>query len=146
MCAVGLGLVPLATRARAACSATSSQRDNERNAQAFGLSPVGAHARARASGFFAPFAGGLLVLHQQALGQQIFAPVESLLRVTMVVVGGLGSVPGAILGAVFVKSTEWFNVWVPQQYRSFFTFAGRDRSARGAVAPPGRLRLLLTRT
>ena len=30
-------------------------------------------------------------------------------RCTMAVVGGLGSVPGAILGAIFLKSTEWFN-------------------------------------
>ena len=102
-----------------------ASRDNERNAQAFGLSPARAKLLAFAlSGFFASFAGGLLVLHQQALGQQIFAPVESLRALTMVVVGGLGSVPGAILGAVFVKSTEWFNVIVPVRFRYLFTFAG----------------------
>ena len=42
----------------------------------------------------------------------------------MVVVGGLGSVAGAIVGAVFVKSTEWFNWLVPPRFRSLFTFAG----------------------
>jgi branched-chain amino acid transport system ATP-binding protein len=42
----------------------------------------------------------------------------------MVVVGGLSSVSGAIVGAVFVKSTEWFNVIVPQRFRFLFTFAG----------------------
>ena len=100
-------------------------RENARNAQAFRLSPTRAKLLAFAlSGFFASFAGGLLVLHQQALGQQIFAPVESLRALTMVVVGGLGSVPGAILGAIFVKSTEWFTVLVPYQYRYLFTFAG----------------------
>ena len=45
---------------------------------------------------FASFAGGLLVLHQQALGQQIFAPIESLRALTMVVVGGF-----------FPKTSEW---------------------------------------
>jgi ABC-type branched-subunit amino acid transport system ATPase component/ABC-type branched-subunit amino acid transport system permease subunit len=100
-------------------------RDNERSAQAFGASPARAKLLAFAlSGFFASFAGGLLVLHQQALGQQIFAAAESLRALTMVVVGGLGSVAGAIVGAVFVKSTEWFNWLVPSRFRSLFTFAG----------------------
>ena len=100
-------------------------RDNERGAQAFGLSPTRVKLLAFAlSGFFASFAGGLLVLHQQALGEQIFAPVESLRALTMVVVGGLGSVSGAIVGAVFIKSTEWFSVIVPVRFRFLFTFAG----------------------
>ncbi|HXY94342.1 MAG TPA: ATP-binding cassette domain-containing protein [Acidimicrobiia bacterium] len=100
-------------------------RENERSAQAFGLSPARAKLFAFAlSGFFASFAGGLLVLHQQALGQQIFEAVESLRALTMVVVGGLGSVAGAVVGAVFVKSTEWFNVIVPIRFRRLFTFAG----------------------
>jgi ABC-type branched-subunit amino acid transport system ATPase component/ABC-type branched-subunit amino acid transport system permease subunit len=100
-------------------------RENERNAQAFRLSPTRAKLLAFAlAGFFASFAGGVLALHQQALGQAIFAPVESIRVLTMVVVGGLGSVPGAILGAVFIKSTEWFSVIVPQRFRTFFTFAG----------------------
>ena len=100
-------------------------RDNERGAQSFGLSPTRVKLLAFAlSGFFASFAGGLLVLHQQALGEQIFAPVESLRALTMVVVGGLGSVAGAIVGAVFVKSTEWFSVIAPVRFRFLFTFAG----------------------
>ncbi len=100
-------------------------RDNERNAQAFRLSPTSAKLLAFAlAGFIASFAGGVLVLHQQALGEDIFAPIESIRVLTMVVVGGLGSIPGAILGAVFIKSTEWFNVVVPQRFRFLFTFAG----------------------
>lgn len=100
-------------------------RENERNAQAFRLTPARAKLLAFAlSGFFASFAGGLLALHQEALGEDIFAPVESIRVLTMVVVGGLGSVPGAILGAIFVKSTEWFQGVVPQDYRFLFRFAG----------------------
>ena len=76
------------------------------------------------SGFFASFAGGLLALHQQALGEAIFAPIESIRVLTMVVVGGLGSVPGAILGAIFIKSTEWFQDAVPKNYQFLFQFAG----------------------
>jgi ABC-type branched-subunit amino acid transport system ATPase component/ABC-type branched-subunit amino acid transport system permease subunit len=100
-------------------------RENERNAQAFRLTPARAKLMAFAlSGFFASFAGGLLALHQQALGEAIFAPIESIRVLTMVVVGGLGSVPGAILGAIFIKSTEWFQDVVPQSYQFLFRFAG----------------------
>jgi ABC-type branched-subunit amino acid transport system ATPase component/ABC-type branched-subunit amino acid transport system permease subunit len=100
-------------------------RENERNAQAFRLTPARAKLLAFAlAGFFASFAGGLLALHQQALGEDIFAPVESIRVLTMVVVGGLGSVPGAILGAIFIKSTEWFQGVVPQNYQFLFRFAG----------------------
>jgi ABC-type branched-subunit amino acid transport system ATPase component/ABC-type branched-subunit amino acid transport system permease subunit len=126
--AVGLILVLLAVRGLQRSRVERdvvATRDNERTAQVFGLSPARAKLLAFAlSGFFASFAGGLLVLHQQALGQQIFAPVESLRALTMVVVGGLGSVAGAIVGAVFVKSTEWFNVIAPVRFRRFVTFSG----------------------
>ncbi len=98
VCVAGLALVLLAVRG---LQRSRNERDivatraNARNAQAFRLSPTRVKLLAFAlSGFFASFAGGLLVLHQQALGQQIFAPVESLRVLTMVVVGGLGSVPG----------------------------------------------------
>ena len=100
-------------------------RENERSAQAFRLTPARAKLLAFAlAGFFASLAGGLLALQQQALGQAVFAPIESIRVLTMVVVGGLGSVPGAILGAVFIKSTEWFQGIVPQSYQFLFRFAG----------------------
>ncbi len=128
VCVAGLAAVLLAVRGLQRSRNTRdivAARENSRNAQAFRLSPARAKLLAFAlSGFFASFAGGLLALHQQALGQQIFTPVESLRALTMVVVGGLGSVPGAILGAIFLKSTEWFTVVVPYQYRYLFTFAG----------------------
>lgn len=41
----------------------------------------------------------------------------------MVVVGGLGSLPGALIGALFIKSAEWFNTAVPEQFRLLFTTA-----------------------
>ncbi|MFI5045618.1 MAG: ATP-binding cassette domain-containing protein [Acidimicrobiia bacterium] len=128
VCIGGLFLVLLATRG---LMHSRTQRDivavreNERNAQAFRLTPARTKLLAFAlSGFFASFAGGLLALHQQALGEAIFAPVESIRVLTMVVVGGLGSVPGAILGAIFIKSTEWFQGVVPVEYQFLFRFAG----------------------
>lgn len=100
-------------------------RDNDRAARSFGVSPTRVKLTAFAmSGFYASLAGGLFAVHQQAVGQEVFAPIESVRALTMVVVGGLGSVPGALLGAVFVKSTEWFNTSVPRDYRVLVTFAG----------------------
>jgi ABC-type branched-subunit amino acid transport system ATPase component/ABC-type branched-subunit amino acid transport system permease subunit len=100
-------------------------RDNERAAQAYGISlPRTKLLAFGMAGFAASFAGGLLAVQQRAVGGQIFAPIESIRAMTMVVVGGLGSLPGALVGTVFVKSTEWFNGAVPQGYRFLFTFAG----------------------
>ena len=100
-------------------------RENERTAQAFGIPLTRTRLTTFAlASFIAAAAGGLLSWHQQALGEQIFAPAESIRVLTMVVVGGLGSIPGAILGAVYLQSTVWFNTIVPAQYSSFFTLAG----------------------
>ena len=100
-------------------------RENERNAQAFGLSPTRTKLLAFAlAGFFSSFAGGLMALHQQALGQDILSPAQGIRVLTMVVIGGLCSVPGAILGAIYLQATVWFSDWVPQQFRFLFQFAG----------------------
>jgi ABC-type branched-subunit amino acid transport system ATPase component/ABC-type branched-subunit amino acid transport system permease subunit len=97
-------------------------RDNQRAAQSMGIPLVRVKLTAFAlSGFFAAFAGGLLAVQQRALGQQIFDPVESIRALTMVVVGGLTSIPGALLGAGFVKSLEYFNTALPANVRSLFT-------------------------
>ena len=55
------------------------------------------------SGFIAAFAGAVFVHHQQTLGIQPYATEESLAVFAMVVIGGLGSMPGALLGAVYVR-------------------------------------------
>ncbi len=128
VCLIGLGLVLLAVRGLHRWRTVRdliATRDNERNAQAFGLSPTKAKLLAFAiAGFFASFAGGILALHQNAVGQEIFAPTQSIRALTMAVVGGLGSVPGAVLGAIFLKSTEWFQGALPTELRSTFQYAG----------------------
>ncbi len=59
------------------------------------------------SGAIAGLAGGLYVLHQMAFHTDAFAPQESLALFSMVVIGGLGSVPGAVLGAIYIKGAEY---------------------------------------
>jgi branched-chain amino acid transport system permease protein len=84
-------------------------RDNEPAAQSTSLNVPALKLMAFAiSGAIAGLAGGLYVLHQHGLNTDSFGPDVSLRLFTMVVIGGLGSLPGAILGAVYVRSVEFF--------------------------------------
>ena len=84
-------------------------RDNERGAAAFGIRPYAAKLTAFAlSGALAGVAGGLYVVGQRGIGFNGFNPELSIIVFTMVVVGGLGSVPGALLGALYVECAQYF--------------------------------------
>ena len=75
-------------------------RDNERASEAYAIRARNALMLAFAiSGFLAGVAGALFVLQQQLLISQTFTPDVSLRIFAMVVVGGLGSISGAVLGA-----------------------------------------------
>jgi branched-chain amino acid transport system permease protein len=94
-----------------------SVRENERAAQAFGANATRIKLTAFAlSGFIAAYAGALFVHHQRALPVAAFRPEESLAVFTMVVIGGLGSIPGALLGAVYVYALSYF---LPSAFRLF---------------------------
>ncbi len=97
-------------------------RDNERNAQAFGISVTRAKLTAFAlSGFIAAMAGATLVHHQQVVSAQLVAPEQNLLVFTAAVVGGLGSLIGAVLGAIFLQGGGWF---LPTELQVLVTGAG----------------------
>ncbi len=97
-------------------------RENERAARAYGVDATRTKLAAFAfSGFLAAFAGALFVHHQTGLGTAPYSPEESLVVFSMVVIGGLGSVPGALLGATYVRGVDWF---VPSDYRFLATGAG----------------------
>ncbi len=99
-----------------------SVRDNERAAESYSISARSTLLLAfAASGFLAGMAGALFVLQQQALDHGAFEPAEGLRIFAMVVVGGLGSISGAVLGAVFVYGAKWF---LPQQWSLLSTGAG----------------------
>lgn len=79
-------------------------RENERATQAFGVSAVRAKLTAFAiSGFVAAVAGALFVHHQQAYDQSSFDPGLSIVMFTAAVIGGLGSLTGGILGAIYLE-------------------------------------------
>jgi len=84
-------------------------RDNERNAAAFGMRPRSVKLTAFAlSGALAGLAGALDVVGQRGIGFAGYNPELSIVVFTMVVVGGLGSLPGALLGALYVECTQDF--------------------------------------
>lgn len=78
-------------------------RDNDKAARSAGISATGARLVAFAlSGFMAACAGVVFAYAQQRYTSTSFSPDNSFTMLTMVVIGGLGSIPGAILGACFV--------------------------------------------
>lgn len=78
-------------------------RDNEKAAASFGISPSATKLLAFAlPGAIAAFAGSLLAGLTVQFGPDAFAPADSLAIVAMAVIGGLGSITGAVLGAVYV--------------------------------------------
>ncbi len=94
-------------------------RENERGAQAYGVSAVGAKLTAFAiSGFIAAFAGAIFVHHQQVLGIEPYGVERSFQVFIMTVVGGIGSVPGAIIGAVFIEGIQYFRNIFPSSIRN----------------------------
>jgi len=83
-------------------------RDNARGAAAFGIGPMRQKVLAfSVSGALAGVAGGLYVVHLGGFNQGI-DPNESINAFVMVVIGGLGSMTGALLGAGFVESMRYF--------------------------------------
>jgi len=106
VCLVALGLsVLVVTRLRRSGFGRSliGVRDNERSLAALGLSPARVKVTAFAiSGALAGFAGGLLAGLYVTFGPERFGPGDSLQAVAIVVIGGVSSVAGAILGALFV--------------------------------------------
>lgn len=97
-------------------------RENERAARAYGVNAVRTTLGAFAiSGFMAAFAGVLFVHQQSGLGTTAYVPEESLKVFSMVVIGGLGSLGGALLGAFYVRGADYF---LPAEWQFLATGAG----------------------
>jgi branched-subunit amino acid ABC-type transport system permease component len=84
-------------------------RDNEIQAQANTMNTTRLKLQAFViSGAIAGFAGGVYVLTQNGLNTDSYDSAISIKLFSMVVIGGLGSLPGAVMGAVYVRGAEFF--------------------------------------
>ncbi len=129
-------------------------RDNDRAAQSYGIDAARVRVVTFAlSGGVAAAAGALFVHHQQSFDPSTYGPIQNLTVFTMVVVGGLTSVTGALLGALFLLGTQWFLrgdwrilasgigvlaiLWIAPGGLASIPFAVRDRLARAVARHHG---------
>ncbi len=81
-----------------------AMRDNSRAASAYGISSFRAKLLAFSlSGAIAGLAGSLLVLQNQGIGYAGFDPDTSVILFAFVVVGGMGSISGGLLGIILYE-------------------------------------------
>ncbi|MCL4449006.1 MAG: ATP-binding cassette domain-containing protein [Actinobacteria bacterium] len=84
-------------------------RDNPKGAAVYGISPLRTRLVAFAvAGAMAGMAGGLYVTNLKGLGFAGISPDASFTVFIMVVIGGLASPLGAVLGAVFYEGIQYF--------------------------------------
>jgi branched-chain amino acid transport system permease protein len=97
-------------------------RDNEGGATAYGISTTRAKLTAFAlSGAVAAVAGVVMVISQGAFRDVSYGPWESVDVFIATVIGGLGSLAGAVLGAVFQRGAQWL---LPAPWSFLATGAG----------------------
>lgn len=84
-------------------------RENEAAAQTFGISPLRAKLTGFAlSGAVAAIAGGLFAYTLKIYTAASFAPDDSIEVFVMGVIGGLGSLSGGVIGAIYLQGLGWF--------------------------------------
>ncbi|MGQ0824148.1 MAG: ABC transporter permease [Actinomycetota bacterium] len=101
-------------------------RENPRAAQAYGVNTTRTMLAAFAfSGFIAAMAGALSVHHMHAIPLNFFghpfSPEASVVVFATVVIGGLASIPGAVLGAVYVYTVKYH---LPEEWEFLATGFG----------------------
>ncbi len=84
-------------------------RENEAATQTFGISPLRAKLTGFAlSGAVAAFAGGIFAYTLKIYTASSFEPGASIEVFVMGVIGGLGSLAGGVIGAVYLQGMGWF--------------------------------------
>lgn len=84
-------------------------RDRDIAAEIMGINLFNYKLRAFAvAAFYAGVAGALWTLFYKGVSYEQFTLVTSVQLVAMIIIGGLGSIPGAIFGAIFITFLPWF--------------------------------------
>jgi branched-chain amino acid transport system permease protein len=124
-CLVGFFLVLFAVRSLRQSGmgrALIATRDNEPAARAVALNTTRNKLVAFAvSGAIAGFAGALFAIQQQGVNSGSFSADTDIALFSMVVIGGLGSLPGVIVGAAAVWSALYF---LPSGYAALVNGGG----------------------
>jgi ABC-type branched-subunit amino acid transport system ATPase component/ABC-type branched-subunit amino acid transport system permease subunit len=80
-----------------------ANRDNTRSAQSYGINPARAQISAFVlSGAIAGLAGGLYAFAFRGISATLVTPETSVLLLAVGVIGGLSSIPGALLGSTYL--------------------------------------------
>ncbi len=99
-----------------------AMRENERGAQSYGVSVTRAKLTAFGiSGFVSAVAGGLFIHHQQGFDDGAFGPGLSIILFTSAVIGGLGSLTGGVIGAIYTEGSFFL---LPSDWRFFSSAIG----------------------
>ena len=99
-----------------------AMRDNETQAQSMGMRLTTMRLSAFAiSGFLASLAGALYAYNAQSVDYNRFPSILSLVMFVMVVIGGMGSLAGPILGAIYILGIQYF---LPVELQLFATGFG----------------------
>jgi branched-chain amino acid transport system permease protein len=86
-------------------------RDNQKGAQSYAVGAATAKLWAFAfSGFWAAVAGAMFAYHEGNLNTAAFAPDLSLMLLIIVVIGGVTSLPGALLGTLFIGILKYGDI------------------------------------
>ena len=80
-------------------------RDNDRAAEGMGI-PIFKYKLLSfaVSSFYAGFAGGLAAFYIGSITPEPYTLLLSVEYIAMIIIGGLGSIPGAVFGAVFITA------------------------------------------
>ena len=85
-----------------------ANRDNSRSAQSYGINPTRAQISAFGlSGAIAGLAGGLYAFAFRGISGTVVTPESNVLLLAIGVIGGLSSVPGAMLGAAYMTFVQF---------------------------------------
>ncbi len=86
-----------------------AMRDNETQAQSLGMRLTASRLGAFAiSGFIAALAGALYAYNAGSIDYIRFRDITSLVMFSLVVIGGMGSLAGPVLGAIYVLGIQYF--------------------------------------
>ena len=106
--------------------AWNALREDEIAAHHSGVNPLQAKMLAVVmSSGIAGLAGAIFAYYQQFINPTYFLFMQSTIVVCMVVLGGMGSIPGALLGAIVLDTTpevirQTFTTWLPGAFGSDF--------------------------